>query len=288
MYLRDLLGTLPGNRITVSSITEDQLSFAAAEGLQSLLQNLAERTFDQAGSYLVRGFDSFLGDIDGDDVDVITNAGRAYIEGYRLQIDLPTTTVVPKSVATKSVRGEQRPSTRTNAATRSTRRRSRNRRRVEGIVETTANVTRGSVGGGEDLLEPNPVVDIIEVSQGATVFQEGVDWQQSGNHVDWLGSGNEPAIGTTYTVRWTYTKQMIKGRTMSTAAGSASQPSAGTNITSRDRLRRRPRPHTTPVAIVSRQTGRENERLTWLPVSGAIGYRVTARQRTGRTNFKCH
>ena len=52
MYLRDLLGTLPGSRITVSSITEDQLSFAAAEGLNSLLQNLAERTFDQAGSYL--------------------------------------------------------------------------------------------------------------------------------------------------------------------------------------------------------------------------------------------
>ena len=58
---------------------------------------------------------------------------------------------------------------------------------------------------------PNPVVDILEVSQGATIFQEGVDWQQSGNHVDWLGSGNEPAIGTTYTVRWTYTKQMVKG-----------------------------------------------------------------------------
>ncbi len=40
---------------------------------------------------------------------------------------------------------------------------------------------------------------------------EGTDWQQSGNNVDWLGSGNEPAIGTTYTVRWAYVKQMVKG-----------------------------------------------------------------------------
>ncbi len=39
---------------------------------------------------------------------MITNAGRAYIQGFRLQKDLPTTTVVPKSVATKSVRGEQK------------------------------------------------------------------------------------------------------------------------------------------------------------------------------------
>jgi hypothetical protein len=50
LYLRDLLGTLPGSRITVSAITEDQLSFAAAEGFNSLIQNLAERTLDQAGS----------------------------------------------------------------------------------------------------------------------------------------------------------------------------------------------------------------------------------------------
>ena len=104
IYLRDLLGTLPGSRITVSSITEDQLAFAAAEGLNSLLQNLAERTYDQAGSYLVKGLDSFIGGNDGDNVEMITNAGRAYIQGFRFQKDLPTTTMVPKSIATKSVK----------------------------------------------------------------------------------------------------------------------------------------------------------------------------------------
>ncbi len=100
---------------------------------------------------------------------------------------------------------------------------------MEAIVEITRNVTRGSWRRREDLLDPNPVVDILEVSQGATIFQEGVDWQQSGNHVDWLGSGNEPAIGTTYTVRWTYTKQMVKGTDYvdSSWFGQANHPAAG-------------------------------------------------------------
>lgn len=108
-----------------------------------------------------------------------------------ISADLPTSTLVPKSIATKSVRGEQKTfdinkrrypvnSTPLKETTQ-----------VEAIVEITRNVTRGSVGGGEDLLDPNPVVDILEVSQGATIFQEGVEWQQSGNHVDWLGSGND-------------------------------------------------------------------------------------------------
>ena len=210
LQLRDLLGTLPGDRITVASITENQLAFAAAEGLNSLLDNLAERIFDQAGSYLVGGLDSFIGGNDGAAVEVVTNAGRAYIQGYRLQKDLPTTTLAPKSVATKEVRGEQKTYNPdiwryelSNSPLKAT-------RQVEAIVAIVSNITRGSVGGGQDLLQPNPVVNILEVSQGATIYRKGVDWQQSGNHVDWLGSANEPGIGTTYTVRWTYTKQMVK------------------------------------------------------------------------------
>ena len=277
LYLQDLLGTLPGSRITVASITEDQLAFAAAEGLNSLLQNLAERTYDQAGSYLVKGLDSFIGDNDGENVEVITNAGRAYIQGFRLQKDMPTTTLVPKSTAVKSVRGEQKTyvvGTRRYALNNTP---LKETTQVEGIVEIVSNITRGSVGGGEDLLVPNPVVDILEVSQGATVFQEGADWQQSGNYVDWLGSGNEPAIGTTYTVRWTYTKQMIEGTDYVDGGwfGRSGHPAAdeyfylvtvqsATGETQYD-----------PAKVVSRDTlAGEINRLSWLPVSGATGYRI--------------
>jgi hypothetical protein len=277
IYLRDFLGTLPGSRITVSSITEDQLSFAAAEGLNSLIQNLAERTFDQAGSYLVKGFDSFIGGADDDSVEVVTNAGRAYIRGFRHQRDLPTATLVPKSVAVKSVRGEQKTFdiNKRRYAVNSTP--LKETTQVEAIVEITHNVTRGSVGGGEDLLTPNPVVDILEVSQGATIFQEGVDWQQSGNYVDWIGSGSEPAIGTTYTVRWTYTKQMVKGEDYIDGGwfGQPDHPAAGDYFYQVTAYNASGETAFSAGAVVARATAAgEINKLSWLPVSGATGYRV--------------
>ena len=290
IYLSDFLGTLPGSRITVASITEDQLSFAAAEGLNSLLNNLAERTYDHAGSYLVKGFDSFIGSNDGASVRVITNAGRAYIQGYRLQKDLPTTTVVPKSVATKSVRGEQK--------TFVTGQRSyalnctplKETTQVEAIVEIVSNITRGSVGGGEDLLVPNPVVDIIEVSQGATVFVEGTDWQQSGNYVDWTGTGSAPAIGTTYTVRWTYVKQMVKGTDYVDGGwfGQSGYPAAGQYFYVVTAFSASGETEYISGRVVSRQTAAgEANLITWRPINGATGYRIyRASPNTGRTSFK--
>ena len=290
MYLRDLLGTLPGDRITVASITENQLAFAAAEGLNSLLDNLAERTFDQAGSYLVQGLDSFIGSDDGESVEVITNAGRAYIQGYRLQKDLPTTTLVPKSVATKAVRGEQKTYSVGNRRYPVNSTPLKEIRQVEAIVAIVSNITRGSVGGGEDLLQPNPVVDILEVSQGATVYQEGVDWRQSGNHVDWLGSGQEPAIGTTYTVRWTYTRQMVRGSDYVDGGwfGESAHPVPAEYfylVTAVDADGETPYD---ADQVVSRDTlAGEINRLTWLPVNSATGYRIyRATRNTGHADFE--
>ena len=290
IYLKDLLGTLPGDRITVASITENQLAFAAAEGLNSLLDNLAERTFDQAGSYLVQNLDSFIGGNDGSSVEVVTNAGRAYIQGYRLQKDLPTTTVVPKSVATKAVQGEQKTydvDSRRYALNSTP---LKSTRQVEAIVAIVSNITRGSVGGGEDLLQPNPVVDIIEVSQGATVFQKGVDWRQSGNNVDWLGSGSEPAIGTTYTVRWTYTKQMVRGSDYVDGGwfGESAHPAAAEYfylVTALDGSGETP--YDTNL-VVSRDTlAGEINRISWRPVNGATGYQVyRATQNSDRADFQ--
>ncbi|CAM2070197.1 DUF4815 domain-containing protein [Sulfidibacter corallicola] len=278
LVLDDLVGTLPGERIRVSSISEAQLSFRAAEGMNSLLDNMAERTHDQAGSYLVSGFDSVVGDPEDDHVTVTTNAGRAYIRGFRLQRDLPTSTLVPVSKATKHVRGEQKTfvadrrrypvnSTPLKASTQ-----------VEAIVETTQNVTRGSVAGGEDLLSPNPVVTILEVSQGATTFQPGVDWNQSGNVVDWTGTGDEPGIGTTYTVRWTYTRQMERGVDYTDGGwfgGSGGHPSTGDYHYLVTAVDAQGESGFDAANVVTRTVaeGGINE-LFWLPVSGATGYRV--------------
>ncbi|CAM2066692.1 DUF4815 domain-containing protein [Sulfidibacter corallicola] len=277
LVLEDLVGTLPGDRIRVSSITESQLSFKAAEGMNSLLDNMAERTHDQAGSYLVSGFDAQVGEADSDHVTVMTNAGRAYIRGFRLQRDLPSHTLVPVSKADKRVRGEQKTY---NGTTRRYPLNSvplKSTVQVEAIVETTQNVTRGSVAGGEDLLSPNPVVTVLEVSQGATVFQPGTDWNQSGNFVDWTGNGSEPGIGTTYTVRWTYTRQMERDVDYTDGGwfGRADYPGAGLYhylVTVRDSqgesgfVAANVVTRTAPVGGINA--------LSWLPVNGATGYRI--------------
>ncbi len=291
VFIRDLRGTLNGRRIDIHSITEEQLSFEAAEGLDSLLKNIAERTYDQAGSYLVRGFDSFLGrTIDPYNVEVVTNAGRAYIQGYRFQKDLPTSTVVPASMATKSVRGEQKTyhlgqrqySLNSGPLKEST--------QVEAIVQILQNITRGSVGGGQDLLTPNPVVDILEVSQGAKTFVRGVDWQQSGNYVDWIGAGQAPAIGTTYTVKWTYTRQMVKGTDYVDGGwfGQTGQPATGQYFYLVTAVSATGETDFRPEFVAQCTTGLNQVNVVrWSQVTGATKYRVyRATQNTGRTDFK--
>ena len=111
-----------------------------------------------------------------------------------------------------------------------------------------------------------------------------------GGRSDWIGSGNEPAIGTTYTVRWTYTKQMIKGTDYADGGwfGRSRHPAAdeyfylvtvqsATGETQYDSAK-----------VVSRDTlTGEINRLSWLPVSGATGYRIyRGAQNTVRADFQ--
>lgn len=276
LSLSDFGGTLPGERITVGSVTEHQLSFAASEGLTSILANMAERTFDQSGNYLVRGLSSFVADTDAEGALVTTNAGRAYVLGRRFESSMPISTHIPLSADTRTVQGEQK------TFTSGTRRYVLNSQplqatsQVEAIVEITTNVTRGPVAGGEDSLYPNPVVQILSVSQGGTTYEQGIDWQQSGNQVDWLAQ-NEPVSGTTYSVTYTYTRQMVKGDdyvdgswfgevgytapaewhycvTVVTDLGESQYLEA--NVVSRDTL------------------AGEINRLSWSSVPGALSYRV--------------
>ena len=217
--------------------------------------------------------------------------GRAYVEGYRLQLDLPTNTPIPKSVATKTVRGEQRSFNTTTRRYGVNCIRSKATTQLEAVVETTANVTRGSVGGGEDLLTPNPVVQILEVSQGATVFQDSVDYMHSGNYVDWLGTANQPAIGTTYTVRWTYTKQMIKGTDYVDGGwfGQPNHPAPGNYHYFVTAYNAQGETIFNASKVLSRETAAgEINNITWLPVNGALGYRVyrSSASTTNRTDFQ--
>lgn len=62
-------------------------------------------------------------------------------------------------------------------------------------------VTRGA--GDYDTLTNIPVVSIQKIKQSSTTYTQGVDYQVSGDQVQWI-SGTRPTQGTSYTVYYTY------------------------------------------------------------------------------------
>ena len=70
--------------------------------------------------------------------------------------------------------------------------------------ETTASLTHGPFSGAQDLLPHSPVIQILEVTQGATTYAPTDDYLLTANKVDWSPTGAEPAPGSTYSVTYQY------------------------------------------------------------------------------------
>lgn len=75
---------------------------------------------------------------------------------------------------------------------------------VVGTKEVTKTINRGGTAGGEDTLPNTPVLRIIEVKQGSTVYTNITDFVQVGDKISWSPSGKEPAPGSSYTVKYQY------------------------------------------------------------------------------------
>lgn len=76
-------------------------------------------------------------------------------------------------------------------------------KKVSVIVERTAPLTHGSYAGCEDALPDTSVVSVLEVRQGDTIYAAGDDYRKNGDKIDWSPGGDEPAPGSSYTVRYT-------------------------------------------------------------------------------------
>lgn len=70
--------------------------------------------------------------------------------------------------------------------------------------EVTETVTRGAVPGGTDALVNAGVLSIVEVKQGGTTFLTPASYSKAGDGVSWAGAGAEPAIGSTYDVKYRF------------------------------------------------------------------------------------
>ena len=190
--------------------------------LTRLNEILARRTYDESGSYKVRGL-GIRGEenqTNQNQIDVVIEAGKAYVLGY--EIDKPTATRIPVSKALDKATVQSEAFYYDNR----TRRGKLGNSPVEenGVNRVTAQVqvTRESVGRGatadsSDTLANSSVTNVVKVwgeSNGEEIatYLQGTDFQlRNGREIDWSPSGNEPSAGSTYYVTYTYNKTLVKG-----------------------------------------------------------------------------
>ena len=180
---------------------------------------LAERTFDESGSYRVRGFEMYT-EVHPTDpnnyVQCVVDSGRAYVLGFK--VDKPTSTRldIEKSKDTETISNEGyyydnalRRNKLGNAPIKSV-------DRVTAQVEVAKEqVSRGVVGGGVDYLKNTSVTKVVRVwteGSGAQEYKQGEDFQlTNGQSISWAPTGLEPPAGGTYFVQYIYNKSLVEG-----------------------------------------------------------------------------
>jgi len=75
---------------------------------------------------------------------------------------------------------------------------------ILGVKQITETIVHGNYTGAKDRLKNTPVLKVLEVRQGTTVYKEGEDYTIIGDTIDWSLNGNEPSPGSSYEVVYQY------------------------------------------------------------------------------------
>lgn len=171
--------------------------------LDSVSQAIARYDRDSTGSsYIVHGLAvARLDDVAGDQIYSV-QAGRARINGFAVALNtarrlvyeaVPDLRFIDSEPHTSSTAGDQRVDLdRTPIASIT---------QVRITKESTSSISHG-VSGSMDPIPATSVVDIVEVTQGATTYVKDTDYKLTAGKVDWSLAGAEPAPGSTYSVTY--------------------------------------------------------------------------------------
>lgn len=182
---------------------------------------LAQRTFDESGSYKVEGLELYLEKHPTDEskVNLVIDAGKAYVLGYQILKTATTKIAIPKAMGTRQTFGEAfyySPTTRRGKLGSSP---VKSVDRVNGQIQVTKElVNRGSVANSSDSLKNSSVFKIDRLwqeNEGEVVseYTQGVDYQLlNGNSISWALNGSEPSSGSTYFVTYKYNRVLQEGR----------------------------------------------------------------------------
>lgn len=190
-------------------------------GVDKIMDVLAERTYDESGSYRVAGYELYVDNTQetGTEVSLIATAGKAYIRGYK--VEKPSSTRIPirKSTDSREVIDESQVYyDKIGAVTHQ--RVTLNNRPVEAIRSVTgqvtqvnATVTRNSSSRLDTLGHTGvTTIESFRVAGAPISYTQGVDYQLiNGNQIQWLVGGRAPTSSSTYQVTYRYTKTFIRG-----------------------------------------------------------------------------
>lgn len=203
-----------GAAILYNLVDGQQLSTVTTEDLTQLEKmnaTLARRTFDESGNYKVSGLTLVDKQMtDADNIYISLEPGKAYVKGYEVVKAVPTMVGIPRASVLRQIDNEPK-TFRTGTdkyALNNNYIHSINK--LVSIVQSTQNITRGSIVGGIDYLPLSPVVEVLEVKQGSTTYVQGTDFQLLNDGIDWSIGTTAPNPGSSYSVKWTYNKTMTK------------------------------------------------------------------------------
>lgn len=207
--------------------------------LDQLYEILAQRTYEESGSYVAELPQLELWDtssVDADNplqvrLDIVDGIG--YVKGHRAQNKKTSLSL------TRPMTGQLREEEPITFLTSQ-----KKYPLANGPIQTVTEVsailespeftrTRGAIPNGQDGIpfEYQPVSSIVSIEQGATTFVSGVDYTRSGNFIVWLPGGTQPDPGTTYDVVVRFTKNLTKGTKVKTFVGSEAKTVASGTFT---------------------------------------------------------
>jgi hypothetical protein len=230
--------------VKVFSIDNGAIIVASSETDYSKFnQLLATRTYEESGNYVVDDTPVLIKDNTDDTakLDVCISALKAYVQGYRILRTKGSVLSLDKARVVKNIPEEQFDFSSGTAAGNFIYPLAKayvaEVNQLFATVRGTDSITKGSPHG-QDFIHDS-LVDIISVTQGIVTYQAGVDFVKNGYTVDWSPVGLEPVTGTSYTVVYTYRKQLVEGvRTKTTVTNEAvirgGTPNTGDNLAHSD------------------------------------------------------
>lgn len=177
--------------------------------LDAVSQALARYDRDSTGgAYVVNGLEVAFLSTDASDRQIYTIAeGRAYVEGF------PVTFQTARRVSYEALPETVAITSEPHLATTSDAQRVDVNHPAIASIQTiqitnlkTVEMTHGPYAGAADMLPDPSVIEIVSVTQGATVYHSPADFTLGAGSIDWAPGGAEPATGSTYEVTYKWIK----------------------------------------------------------------------------------